>query len=400
MIRLPEVPAAQRPMLRFLLVLTVASLAGLQGWRTLFNNFAVEVAGLGGDQVGMIQAVREVPGFLALLAVWVMVVIAEHRLSALSIVVLGLGTAATGLFPSYLGLACTTLAMSFGFHYYETTNQSLTLQYFDRGTAPLVLGALRSAGAATNIAVGVLIFAVSSLLDYRQMFLLIGLPVAALGVWGLLQRPVDRDLIPQHKHMVCRRRYGLFYFLTFMAGARRQIFMAFSVFLLVKVFAFSVKEVTVLFVVNNLVGYVAAPLLGRAIVRFGERRVLSVEYAGLILVFLGYAWTDSRWVAAGLYVADHLLFSFSMAVTTYFQQVADPADLAPSMAVGFTINHIAAVILPVVGGLLWVVDHRIPFVAAAAMSGISLVAVQWIPASLRAAAARPPIQGPPNVRVS
>ena len=105
MIRLPKVPLGQRPMLRFLLVLTVASMAGLQGWRTLFNNFAVEVAHLGGDQVGMIQAVREVPGFLALLAVWVMLVVAEHRLSALSIIVLGLGTAATGYFPTYLGLA-------------------------------------------------------------------------------------------------------------------------------------------------------------------------------------------------------------------------------------------------------------------------------------------------------
>jgi len=298
MIRLPDVPAAQRPMLRFLLVLTVASLAGLQGWRTLFNNFAVEVAGLGGDQVGMIQAVREVPGFLALLAVWVMLLVAEHRLSAFSILVLGLGTAATGLFPTYLGLACTTLAMSFGFHYFETTNQSLTLQYFDRGAAPLVLGALRSAGAATNIVVGVLIFAVSSLLDYRQMFLLIGLLIAGVGVWGLLQSPTDRDLVPQHKHMVFRRRYGLFYFLTFMAGARRQIFIAFAVFLLVQVFAFSVKEVAILFVVNNLVGYMAGPLLGRAIVRFGERRVLSVGRARMPPGFAG------RRRAAGLRIAS------------------------------------------------------------------------------------------------
>lgn len=369
--------------MRFLLVMTVASLVGLQGWRTLFNNFAVEVANLGGDQVGVIQALREVPGFLALLAVWVMIVVSEHRLSALSILVLGLGTAATGLFPTYLGLACTTLAMSFGFHYYETTNQSLTLQYFDRGNAPLVLGALRSAGAATNVVVGVLIFGLSSMLDYRQMFLMIGLVVAGAGVWGLMQNPVDHSLTPQHKHMVFRRRYGLFYFLTFMAGARRQVFIAFSVFLLVKVFEFSVREVTVLFVVNNVIGYVAAPLLGRAIVRFGERKVLSVEYGGLLLVFLGYAWTHSRWVAAGLYVADHLLFNFSMAVRTYFQKIADPADLAPSTAVGFTINHIAAVVLPVVGGLLWVVDYRIPFVAAAGMSAISLIAAQGIPASIR-----------------
>ncbi len=376
---LPRVPPAKRPMLRFLLVLTVASMAGLQGWRTLFNNFAVEVAGLDGFQVGVVQAVREVPGFLALLAVWVLLAVREHRLSALSIAVLGIGVALTGLFPSYAGLAATTLVMSFGFHYYETTNQSLTLQTFDRATAPLVFGSLRSLSAATNVAVGVAVFVLSPVLDYRALFLAVGAVVLAAGAWGLVQDPVDHTAVPQRKHMVFRWRYRLFYFLTFMAGARRQIFIAFSVFLLVKVFGFSVREVTALFVLNNVVGYFAAPLVGRAIVRYGERRVLSVEYGGLVVIFLAYALTGSRWVAAGLYVVDHLLFNFSIAIRTYFQKVADPADIAPSMAVGFTINHIAAVVLPVVGGALWLVDYRIPFVAASALSAVSLAAVQRIP---------------------
>ncbi|MBW1797735.1 MAG: MFS transporter, partial [Deltaproteobacteria bacterium] len=121
----------QKPMYRFLVVLTIASTVGLQAWLTLFNNFAVEVAGLQGKHIGVIQSVREIPGFLALLAVYVMLIVKEHRLSALSILSLGLGLGATGLFPSYSGLLITTVIMSFGFHYYETTNQSLTLQYFD-----------------------------------------------------------------------------------------------------------------------------------------------------------------------------------------------------------------------------------------------------------------------------
>jgi hypothetical protein len=65
----------QRPMLRFLIVQTAASVVGLQCWMILFNNFAVEIAGLNGLQVGIIGSVREVPGFLALLAVFVMLVI-------------------------------------------------------------------------------------------------------------------------------------------------------------------------------------------------------------------------------------------------------------------------------------------------------------------------------------
>jgi hypothetical protein len=116
----------KKPMYRYLMILTICSAAGLQGWLTLFNNFAVEVAGLEGIHIGVIQSVREIPGFLALLAIFVMLFIKEHRLSALSTLVLGVGLAATGLFPSFIGLLITTLIMSFGFHYYETTNQSLT----------------------------------------------------------------------------------------------------------------------------------------------------------------------------------------------------------------------------------------------------------------------------------
>jgi MFS family permease len=179
--------------------------------------------------------------------------------------------------------------------------------------------------------------------------------------------------------MILRRRYGLYYFLTFMAGARRQIFIAFSVFLLVKIFHFSVQEVTVLFVINNVINYFLSPLIGKAIVRFGERRVLTLEYAGLIVVFLTYAFTGSKLLVTAMYIIDHILFNFAIAIRTYFQKIGDPQDIAPSMAVGFTINHIAAVVMPVLGGLAWMIDYRIPFVAGAGMSLISLAAVQKIP---------------------
>ena len=373
------VTSEQRPMLRFLIVQTAASVVGLQCWMILFNNFAVEIAGLDGLQVGIIGSVREIPGFLALLAVFVMLVIREHRLSALSIVFLGIGTALTGLFPSFSGLIITTLIMSFGFHYYETTNQSLTLQYFSTATSPLIFGRLRSLAAATSIVVGLLLYLMGLVFSYKVMFLTIGGLVVAAGIWGLLQDPTHRQVAPQHRKMIFRRRYSLYYFLTFMAGARRQIFIAFSVYLLVKVFHFTVTEITLLFVVNNAINFVLSPVIGRAIVRFGERWILSIEYGGLIGVFLVYAFTDSKLLVVAMYILDHILFNFAIAIRTYFQKVADPADIAPSMAVGFTINHIAAVVMPAIGGALWMIDYRIPFVAGALLSLISLLAVQRIP---------------------
>jgi hypothetical protein len=368
----------KNPMFLYLAVLTISSTIGLQAWLTLFNNFAVEVAGLDGSHIGMIQSLREVPGFLALLAVYVIMILKEHRLSAVSVLFLGLGLALTGFFPSYPGLILTTLIMSFGFHYYETTNMSLTLQYFDALSSPWVFGKQRSYAAASSIALGLLIYGLAFFLSFSQIYLLIGALISASAVWGFTQKPTKQTLIPQRKKMIFRKKYWLFYFLTFMAGARRQIFMAFSVLLMVQKFHYSVKEITILFVINNIINYYLSPLIGKSIIRFGERKVLSLEYFSLVLIFTAYATTGSKWVVAVLFILDHIFFNFSIAIRTYFQKVGDPRDIAPSMAVGFTINHIAAVFLPAIGGLLWVVDYRIPFFGGALMSVISLLAVQFI----------------------
>ena len=370
--------AKATPMFRYLMVLSIASMAGLQTWRTLFNNFAVDVAHLTGYHVGIIQAVREIPGFLALLAILVIRYVEEHRLSNISIIILGLGVILTGFFPSFLGLIATTLIMSFGFHYYETTNQSLTLQYFDQKTSPWVFGKLRSIGSASNIVIGLIILSFSSFLSYRMLYLGFGLLVIGAGIWGFTQHPTHSRIAVQHKKMILRKKYWLYYFLTFMAGARRQIFVAFAVFLLVKKFSYSVQTVTALFVFNNFVNYFLSPLIGKAIIRFGERKILSLEYGSLIFIFSAYAFTDSALVAGILYVFDHIFFNFSIAIRTYFQKIGKAEDIAPSMAVGFTINHIAAVVIPAIGGLIWISNYKIVFLSAAVLSLISFFAVQFV----------------------
>jgi hypothetical protein len=365
-------------MYRYLMVLTICSAVGLQSWRTLFNNFAVEKVGLNGNHIGIIQSVREVPGFLALLVVFVLLIIKEYRLSALSVFILGAGVAATGLLPSYSGVILATLVMSFGFHYYETTNQSLTLQYFDQTTSPWVFGKQRSYAAATNILIGIVIFLIEPYFSYAQMYLIFGGLLMVGGIWALFQDPSDKSIAPQHKKMILRKKYWLYYFLSFMAGARRQIFIAFAIFLMVQRFQYSVKEIAVLFVINNIINYFLSPLIGKGIIRFGERKILSLEYFSLIFIFLAYTVVESKIVVAVLYILDHIFFNFSIAIRTYFQKIGDQKDIAPTMAVGFTINHIAAVVLPVVGGILWIVDYRIPFVIGSVLSLVSLAAVQLI----------------------
>ena len=376
------ITAQQRPLFVFLLILTISSTAGLHVWRTLFDNFAVHSIGLDGQHVGLLQSIREIPGFLCLLVVYVLLIISEHRLAALSVLLLGLGVALTGMFPTLGGIILTTLLMSFGFHYFETTNQSLTLQHFTKRESPLVLGRLRSMASGSAIISSCLVFLLSLFASYTTLYLLFGLAIVSASFWALAHSPVMEATIPQQKTMIVRRRYWLFYALTLMAGARRQIFIAFAVFLLVKKFDYGLREVAALFLVNEAVNFFLAPLVGKAINRFGERRVLSLEYGGLILIFSAYAMVEDRTMAAALYIADHIFFSFAIAIKTFFQKIADPADIAPSMAVGFTINHIAAVALPVIGGMLWMIDYRIPFFAGAVLSLVSLLFVQKIDSQL------------------
>ena len=369
---------SKNPMYIYLMLLVIASTAGLHVWRSLFDNFAVNIIHLDGGHVGVLQSVRELPGFLSLLVVYILLIIKEHRLSALSVVIMGLGVGATGLFPTFYGLMFTTLLMSFGFHYFETTNQSLTLQYFDTATAPIVFGKLRSLAALSNIGAGAMVFLAAPYFSYTGLYLIAGGGMLAIGIYALTQNPTDKFMPPQRKEMIFKKRYWLFYLLTFMAGARRQIFTSFAVFLLVKKFQFSIREIVILFMINNIINYFLSPFIGRCIVKFGEQKVLSLEYLSLIIIFVAYAVVDSKIVVAFLYIADHIFFNFAIAIRTFFQKIASPEDIAPSMAVGFTINHIAAVILPVIGGLLWLVDYRIPFIGGAAMSLVSLMLVQKI----------------------
>lgn len=378
----------KNPMYLYLMILTICATSGLYVWRALFDNFSVHVLGLGGQHVGVIQSVREIPGFLSLLVVYVLLIVREHRLSAISVLILGVGISCTGLFPSFSGIIFTTLIMSFGFHYFETTNQSLTLQHFDKHEAPLVFGRLRSVAAGSCVVASILIFLLSNFLDFTQLYMVFGGIIVLVAIWALGQDPIDRETVPQRKHMVLKGRYWLYYCLTFMAGARRQIFVAFAVFLMVKKFDYSVQEIALLFLLNNTINYFLSPLIGKAINRFGERKVLSLEYGALILVFIGYAMVESKIFAAILYIADHIFFNFSIAIRTFFQKIAEPEDIAPSMAVGFTINHIAAVFLPVMGGLLWLVDYRVVFITAAIFSLVSLILVQLIGGQLKKHAAK------------
>lgn len=359
-------------MYRYLLVLVVCATAGLQGWMALFTNYAKEVVGVNGFQIGVAQSVREIPGFLTFLVLYILIFFREYRLSAWSVVLMGVGVGLTGFFDGFTGLLFVTFLMSVGFHYFETTNKSLTIQHFDQLQAPVVFARLRGYGALANIAVGTIIWALSFVFTYTINFLLLGIFITATGIYMLFQHPVKEDKNPQKPKLVFRKKYWLFYLLNFLSGARRQIFIVFAIFLLVEKYKLGVSVIAGIFVVNYIMNYLTNPLISKAINKYGERVVLSLENASLVVLFLGYAFIDNVYVIVFLYVVDNIFFNFSIALNTYLQKTADREDFSSLTAVGFTINHISAVVIPLFGGALWLLNWKLPFIIGAVLTLITL----------------------------
>lgn len=350
-------------------------------WSTLLNNFAIERAAFTGVEMGTLQSLREIPGFLAFGVVFVLFLVCEQRLAFIALILLGGCTAVTAWFPNILGLYITTVLMSIGYHYYETLQTSLSLQWIEKERTAEVLGQIIAVGSFVSIIIFALIALVTKVLhwDYHAIYLLGGGLTVLIAIICWINFPHYPEKVTQHKKIVLRKRYWLYYALIFMSGARRQIFVVFAGFLMVEKFGYSVAAISTLFLVNAAINMFLAPKIGKLIGVFGERKALIFEYAGLIVIFAAYALVTDHRAAAGLYILDHLFFALAIAHKTYFQKIADPQDISSTAAVGFTINHIAAVALPVALGYLWIQSPGNVFLIGSVMAGISLLLSLLVP---------------------
>ncbi|MEM1365171.1 MAG: MFS transporter [Pseudomonadota bacterium] len=386
----------------WLLVVMAASMQFIfGGWNVLSKNFAVDVLEFTGLEVGIQEAVREIPGFLSFLVIFLILFIREQRLALVSLVLLAFGTLITGVLPSFTGFLVTTTIMSIGFHYYEACQQSLALQWLPKSIAPTLMGRIISYGAMAQLSAFAMVLALGWALDlgFAFLFAIIGGFGLLVVLWAMRTFPMFEQPVAQNKRIVLRKRYWLYYALVFMGGARRQIFIVFAALLLIERYGVTLETIAGLFLVNGIVSMLLAPLIGRFITAVGERRALIVEYVGLMVVFTGYGFaaapewfgadplrgTLSVWVAAGaaLYVLDHAFFAMAIAQKTYFQKIADPADMAPTAATAFTINHIAAVTMPFFFGLLWLYSPAAVFLSGSVMAFVSLCLSLMVPRNPR-----------------
>ncbi len=364
---------------------------GFNIWRAVFNNFAVEVLGVGADQIGLIQAVREVPGLLGFVLGFLVLLLSEMRVMGLSVLLLGVGLIVSGAADSLSVLMLGTIVMSVGFHFFYPSNSSLVLMGVGKDDAPKMLGRLGSVSAIAAVLAMVIVWIfvdgvqVGSLnipgWGYRNLlFVMGGVVVAGSAVAIRNGRRAAQDGPRKRRKVVFRRDYWLYYLLTFLMGSRRHIFSTFAIFMLVDIHGISVRQTATLLLINNLINSYTAAQLGSLVARFGERKVLTVNFLGLIGVFLGYAYIPYLPILYVLFVFDNIFFGFNVAVDSYFQKIAHtPEEITSNVSMAQTINHVSALVVPVVGGILWEqIAPSATFLAGTAIAIFSLIMVQFI----------------------
>ena len=371
--------------LGFLILVSVAMPIAMSGWLALLNNFVVEKANFTGSEIGWLHTVREIPGFLTFTIVFILFFVREQRLIIFSLMTLGFSVALVGHFPFFSGLMITTLISSIGFHYFEAAQQTLQLQWLDKKKAPQILGWLLASSSLASLITFGFVAVMYSYFEptYQQVYYICGMITVLLATFAFLFWPKFPTSKQPKQRIVIKKAYWLYYVLQFVCGARRQIFSVFAAFMLVEKFGLEVHQVSWLLLLNFSISILFGPFVGWLIGRIGEKWTLITEYSGLTLVFFSYSliyFLDfPAWVAAALYIIDHLFYAMMIAQKTYLQKIALSEDLAPTTAVAFTINHIAAVFLPVVLGYVWIISPPLVFILATFLALSSLILSFAIP---------------------
>lgn len=352
-------------------IASFAMQAGLAAYGAVYNNFLVNDLHIDARGLGGLESLREVPGFLTVVWAAMTVRYRVSRVASVSLLIMGAGLAAIAGAHSYVYLAAVGMVWSIGFHLFNPLSNGLVLAAAEPSKQARALGWIGGVGAAGALAGMAMVFAIVGALGLRGTFVPSGL-IVLVGAAALL---FMRDhQVTRRTRLVLRRRYWIYYALTLLDGSRRQIFSTFAVFLLIKVYGLDVRAITLLLVFNGVTTTVVTPFVGRLIDRHGERRMLALNYACLIVLFAGYALVHNLLVLGVLYCVDNAFFAFSLGINSHLGRIAPREDVTPSLAMGSTFNHVAAVGVPLVGGLLWYsVGYQVTFLAGAATCLLSVL---------------------------
>ncbi len=373
---------------------TFAVTMALNVFQAIAPNFYRDELGMDGAQNGYLIAIRELPGFLLIFVAAVLLRLGLPRATGLSLVLMGVGFAAVAATTSFPGLIVPTLIASVGYHSWLQLQDALGLSLAGRGEEGSVLGRFRAIGFAGTLVglVAVLLmllgveWATGDLREnqgpwLRAAWVAVG-AAALVGAVAIARFPVSEDARAAARaapRITWRREYRLYYWLTFVDGSRMQIYFAFAPFVLVEQFRVNARTLLILLIVSAVINWRTGGWVGRLVDRYGEKRMLTVGYSLHLAVFLGFALSQNVWFLYLTYLGYNFLFLFSIGTTTYLRKICRREDLAPSLAMGVSLAHLTAVVVPIVGAALWErLGYQFPFLFGTLFIFVSLWLTQRI----------------------
>ncbi len=357
------------------LLITIATFAvgfALSAQQNIVSNFFEHVLGLSGPQFGYITAVREIPGFLLIFITAIFYRLPLPKITAGALVLLAVGYSLFGTATSFWGVAPWVVLSSMGYHTFFQTQSALALSLTDEKRAGSILGhisAVNSLGGLAAMGVVLLGFE-TGWLGFGSTFVLCG-AFAAIAAIAIVTFPELRDgkqaaYVPRREPIVVRREYIYYYGLKMLDGGRQQIFFSFGLWVLVNHFKLDVPMISAVLIATSLVNTLIGRRIGRLFDKHGEKPMLAIANVGYIVALLGYGLIDNVYVAVVCYVIYTLIFPLSgIGAATYLRKVAVVDEIAPSLALGLTLEHAAAIVVPLATGfVLNYVGYQFPFLVA------------------------------------
>lgn len=373
---MPDVRSTLRtPIGRGFALMALATMAtgfAMAANQNIGSNYFKEQLHLSGPQFGYITAIREIPGFLLIFLTAIFYRLTLPRLTALALAVLAIGYGFYGLSTSFWTLAPWVVISSMGYHTWLQTQGALAMSLTTKNRAGSILGrvsSLNSAGAVTAMIVVLITFRFGWL-NFRSTFVICGI-LALLAAVAIFFFPNVRDgevqnVLPRREPLLFRKDYRYYYLLNLLDGGRQQIFFSFGLWVLVEHYKLGVPVISFVLLAVTTVSMTIGPWIGRQIDQRGVRRILEVANVGYILALMGYGFADNAIIAIACYVIYSFIFPLSyIGSSTYLRQIAPPEELAPSLAMGVTMQHVAAIVVPLAAGyILNFVGYQIPFIIA------------------------------------
>ncbi len=360
-------------------IATAATGFAMAAQQNIVANYFERELGLVGPQFGYITAIREVPGFLLIFLTALFYRLSLPRLTAGALVLLAIGYGAFGLSHSFWTVAPWVILSSVGYHTWLQTQYALGMSLTTEERSGAVLGRLAAVNNAGALAAMLVVFLTfrAGWLTYRTTFVLCGALalVAAVAIVGFpnLRNGEVRQQAARREPLVLRRDYRYYYALSLLDGGRQQIFFSFGLWVLVHRFGLDVPAISAVLLSVTALSMATNAWIGRVLDRHGERRMLAVVNVAYVAALAGYALADHVALALACYVTYSFIFPFSaLGAATYLQKIAPHDDLAPTLAMGLTMQHAAAVAVPVATGfVLNYVGYQVPFLIAAAFASLT-----------------------------